>query len=611
MAAMKKFVCEMLEIVRPFGLRRLVLTCALLFGQAIAQLLAALSVLPFLNAAADMARFRASAPGAFFTSLINTGSDQTLLIAVGLMSLGLLLAGNAMMVFTTWYTARYAHYAGCRIRLALLGRILSRRYNYFLGVNSSTLTKNLVEDTNIFAHWVLVPALEIFSRLLLTVMLIVLLVWVEPYVALWGLVAIGIFYLALVMPLRKRGSKASGQIKDLIRDLYFQVTETTSGIKPIIAGNAQRYFRNRVAAASVELAQVMPRTLTYPAIPRAGFEVLVLGGLIAWVLILLASGGDIVSIMPRVGLIALVAYRLVPSLQMIFAHSVQIATMRQSMDEVLQLIREQQAHSTSASIDEAPAAKPLEWRDEIRFDGVGFTHRGAEKPSLKPISFVIHKGEKVAFVGATGSGKSTLVDVLMGLLEPSQGEVLIDGEPIDPARSAAWRATIGYVPQEVFLLNSSIAENIAFGRTRAEIDGDRIRAVAAEARASEFIDARDGFDTQVGERGVRLSGGQRQRLALARALYNGPSLLVLDEATSALDPATERQVIDAVEAAAVGNLTVVMVAHRLSTVDRCDRIFFLENGSLIASGTYQELLAGVPAFRRFVHSAMHEADDAA
>jgi ATP-binding cassette subfamily B protein len=244
-----------------------------------------------------------------------------------------------------------------------------------------------------------------------------------------------------------------------------------------------------------------------------------------------------------------------------------------------------------------PTSAPLRFQKDIRFNAVRFRYTNDGPWVLDGLNLVISKGARVGFVGSTGSGKSTTLDLLMGLLMPTQGVLLVDGHPIRGKRIRAWQRTIAHVPQNIFLADTTLAENIAFGVPRGDIDMDRVRQVARQAQIAEFIESRpEGYNAYVGERGIRLSGGQRQRIGIARALYKQATVLVFDEATSALDNATEQSVMDAITALN-RDLTVLLIAHRLTTVRRCDSIVELEGGRVVAQGTYDQLLERSPSFR--------------
>jgi ATP-binding cassette subfamily B protein len=251
-----------------------------------------------------------------------------------------------------------------------------------------------------------------------------------------------------------------------------------------------------------------------------------------------------------------------------------------------------------------PVPPPLPFKESIRFDGIRFRYSGTTPWVLDDFNLTVPKGARVGFVGRTGSGKSTALDLLMGLLQPTEGQVLVDGQAIEGDRVRAWQRTIAHVPQSIFLADATIAQNIAFGVLPQDIDLDRVRAAARQAQIADFIESRaEGYDEVVGERGIRLSGGQRQRIGIARALYKRATVLVFDEATSALDNGTEQAVMDAI-GALDSELTILLVAHRLSTVQRCDVIVQLENGRVLAKGKFEQLLESSPSFRRMAQVAV-------
>jgi ABC-type multidrug transport system fused ATPase/permease subunit len=279
---------------------------------------------------------------------------------------------------------------------------------------------------------------------------------------------------------------------------------------------------------------------------------------------------------------AVAGYRLVPALQLLYGQVTQFTSMRYSLDEVFEEFIAAERDDKSGNVEIwLGKLRPIEWHDAIRLDEVSFIYPGTDRRVLDRFSITIPKNMSIGFIGPTGSGKSTLIDLLLGLYRPTSGRMLIDGKPLTPELVPSWQATIGYVPQELFLIDDTIARNIALGVADNDIDTVRLREVCAMAQIVDFIELelRNGFQTTVGERGVRLSGGERQRLGLARALYHRPSLVLLDEATSALDIATEAKLLEALRALA-GKLTIVMVAHRLSALANCDKLLDLSKMKL-------------------------------
>ena len=301
--------------------------------------------------------------------------------------------------------------------------------------------------------------------------------------------------------------------------------------------------------------------------------------------------GGIATALPVLGALALGAQRLLPALQQSYSAWASIAGSHASLVDIIQLLDQ----PLPAKLLQ-PAPAPLQFHDAIPFYAVRFHYTSDGPWALDGLNLTIFKGARVGFVGSTGSGKSTTLDLLMGLLMPNKGQLLVDGHPISGERLRAWKQSIAHVPQSIYLADSTLAENIALGVSRNAIDLDRVRQVARQAQIADFIESSpEGYQAYVGERGIRLSGGQRQRIGMACALYKQASVLVFDEATSALDNATKQSVMDAIEGLN-RDLTILLIAHRLTTVRRCDSIVELEIGRVVAQGTYDQLLERSPTF---------------
>ena len=304
------------------------------------------------------------------------------------------------------------------------------------------------------------------------------------------------------------------------------------------------------------------------------------------------QSGGLATALPVLGALAVGAQRLLPALQQGYNAWSSVASCEASLEKTIELLDQ----PLPAELLQ-PAPEPLHFQEAIRFESVSFRYTHDGPWVVDDLDFSIRKGTRVGIVGSTGSGKSTTLDLLMGLLMPNDGEVLVDGSPITGNRIRAWQRTIAHVPQSIYLADTTLAENIAFGVPREAIDFERVKQAAAQAQIAEFIDGLpNGYDVSVGERGIRLSGGQRQRIGIARALYKQASVLVFDEATSALDNATEQAVMEAISRLDC-NLTIVLIAHRLTTVRHCDTIIELQNGRLVAQGTYDQLIECSPSFR--------------
>jgi ABC-type multidrug transport system fused ATPase/permease subunit len=417
------------------------------------------------------------------------------------------------------------------------------------------------------------------------VLLLATLFLVQPVIALSAAIVLGGFYGTIFRLLARKRAEVDENLRISIAGFFREGQQMLGGIKPVKVHRAEEHFLGRFASHSSIIARMSTRLPVFANSARYLVEPLAFGGLVLAVLVLAVKGRDFSDILPNLGVMALAGYRLLPSLQLLYSQLTQVSAMRHAVDEVYDefVAAETDTSVVPAITTEALApAKPLHWDDVITLRHVSFRYPRASRPALDGLSLTIPKNTSLGVIGPTGSGKSTLVDLLLGLYEPTAGEILIDGRLLTFALVPSWQASIGYVPQDIFLIDDTIARNVAFGLPDNEIDAARLRESCAMAQLIDFIETElsNGFDTYVGERGIRLSGGQRQRIGLARALYHRPSLLVLDEATSALDIATEAKLLEALRGLA-GKLTIVVAAHRLSAVANCDQLIDLANETLL------------------------------
>jgi ABC-type multidrug transport system fused ATPase/permease subunit len=356
-----------------------------------------------------------------------------------------------------------------------------------------------------------------------------------------------------------------------------QMSETFGGIKEIVMTGREEYFRGRFSSNVRQLAHLNRKFVTLLGIPRLYLELLSVAGLAALVLSMLALGRASESLLPLLALFAGGAFRLMPAINRI-TFAFQSLRMGRPIVEVLQANVLRNVFIKPNTQDTAP----IRLKQSIRFEDVSYSYPSAEKSVLEGLSFEIEKGSQVGIVGTTGAGKSTLVDILLGLLKPARGRVTVDGKDIS-SNLRSWQNLVGYVPQTIYLLDSSIRANVAFGVTENEVDDKKVFRALDLAQLREFVDELpNGMNEFVGERGVRLSGGQRQRIGIARALYLDPQVLVFDEATSALDEETENDVMKSVEYLR-NNRTVLIVTHRLSALQKCDRVITIGNGTISSS----------------------------
>jgi len=481
-----------------------------------------------------------------------------------------------------WRQMRFAFGVQATLSQRLFTTYLRQPYTFHLQRNSAQLIRNATTEVTLFAS-VLLDAMALGTEGLVLGGVGVLLLVVEPVGAVIVAVLLGASAWGFHSMTRTRVARW-GEARQRHEGMRLQhLQQGLAGAKDVKLLGREQHFLEAYWVHNAACARVFQRQQTLLQLPRLWMEVLGVTGLAVLVLSMLARGHDTAAIMPTLALFAAAAFRMTPSANRVLAV---INSLRYGLPAVATLTSE-----LALPVSDTPpgGTHRTAFQRDIELRDVTFSYPDTPAPALRGVSVRIGKNETVGFIGPSGSGKTTLVDVLLGLLAPQRGEVRVDGTDV-AGHLRAWQDQIGYVSQTIYLTDDTLRRNVAFGVPEAEIDD---RAVARAVRAAQLDDfvasLPAGLDAAVGERGVRLSGGQRQRIGIARALYHDPAVLVLDEATSALDAATERGVMDAV-AALQGSRTIVIVAHRLSTVDRCDRLYRLEAGRIVEAGRATEVL---------------------
>lgn len=580
-------------LARPYGRKRLLSVVGISLIQGLFQVVGVTSIFPFLAVAADPQQLRNSEVGRRVLEQLPEMTDGQLLMAAGSLAIISLLFANAMNLLADVVRARYARGFAHWLRIGLLRKIVHRPYRDFLQTNSGIHIKKVNGDVNLYVQSVLLPILDCVSRLVVIILLLTTLMLVHPLIAIAGMVSLSSFYLMVFGMLTRRRRAIASEMKAVNRGLICEVQQLFGGIKAVKVHGVEEEFVNRVQQLSMRQASLLAWLPIYSNFPRYLIEPLALGGLVVVVLAFASNGEDLSAILPTLGLVALAVYRLLPAFQSFYSQMTSLSTMRHALDEVFdEFMAIEKAISEEGRIPTAREKNslPMQWWQEIRLENISFQYPGSLHPVFDKLNVVIPKNSSIGVVGQTGAGKSTLIDLILGLQLPSSGCVLVDGTPITVGNRRDWLLSIGYVPQEIVLVDDSVAANIAFGVPANERDDARLEEAAGAAQILDFIENElpDRWQTRVGERGVRLSGGQRQRIGLARALYHRPSLLILDEATSALDMETESQVMQSIEALE-GSVTLIIIAHRLSTISRCHQRLDLNSGCLDPAWSGQPL----------------------
>ena len=514
---------------------------------------------------------------------ITSGADMVLPLAVAFAVAA--LAANGLRLLLLWVGFRVANATGADIGIEVFRRTLYQPYRVHVARSSSEIIGGITQKVTL-ATGVLVSAANTITSVVLFLAIMTAMIVVDPVVAIVAAVSFGSAYGIIAKLNRRRLVQNSQCIAKEQTQVIRSLQEGLGAIRDVLLDGAQAVYCESFSNAVRPLQRAGSDNSFMVSAPRYMMEALGMMLIAALVVILSHRKSDMVAILPILGMLAVGSQRLLPLMQQIYGNWGAMAGSRAALIDVLNLLEQ----PLPAEVDQAEPA-PLVLKDTIRFDNVCF-HYGNDGPGvLNGINLVIPKGARIGFVGSTGSGKSTALDLLMGLLDPTAGEILVDGRSISSSLKRAWQRTIAHVPQHIFLADSSIAENIAFGISPDKIDYDRVRKAAEQAKIAGFIESRpEGYAAFVGEHGVRLSGGQRQRIGIARALYKQASVLIFDEATSALDNETEQAVMQAIEDLSA-DLTIFMVAHRLTTLKNCTQIVQLSNGTISFCGSYDEMVA--------------------
>jgi len=586
-----------LALLTPRERRRGALVLGLMIAMAALETAGVASVMPFLTVLANPAAVEGNRWLAALYAGLEFRSIDAFLIALGAATFATVLLAAAVRTITHYAMNRFVELRRHALSERLLETYLRQSYRFFLERHTADLAKSILSEVDLLVVHVLRPAMQMLAYGLVALAIVALLAAVDPWLAAGVAAVIGGLYAAVFLVVRGLLGRGGSERLRANRERFTAAGEALSGIKDIKLLGREDVYLQRFRGPSRRFSRRMATSQTLAQVPKFFVEAVGFGGVIALAVALLAvhggaASGGLEQVLPMLGLYAFGAYRLLPAAQHVYQGMAKLRFAAAAVDSVYADLQEREA---LAEIREAPAA-PLLPRRTIALEGLSFTYPGAVTPALHGVDLSIPVGGSLALVGPTGSGKTTLVDLLLGLLRPSEGALVIDGEPLTDDRVAAWQGALGYVPQEIFFTDASVAENIALGVPPERIDREQVSRCAQIAQIHEFVTERlpQQLDTVIGERGVRLSGGQRQRLGIARALYHEPAVLVLDEATSALDKGTEAEVLDAI-AALGGERTVVLVTHRPETAQRCDQVAVLENGRLrMRQGAYR----GAPAAGR-------------
>ncbi len=549
------------------------------------------SVIPFVALLLNPELIQTNQNFAFIYEKLGFESNRIFFLFAGLMVLVALVLGNAFNAFTLWYVTKFSWDFQVRLSASLFYSIITKPYIHFVNRNSSDIAKNILVESTQIAQGVLLALTKIISNSLITFCICVFLFWLNPLIT-FIVVLVFIIAYAFIYVVVRRPVKRIGEHRFTVNTKRFNsVTQAFGSLKEVKLLNKETEFVDIYSNSAYTFARTITLQAVLSLVPKYIIEALAFGLLVVIILYMLYFDVSMQMFLPIASGFALAGYRILPALQGIYVAINTIRFNAPVLDAVEQDLLLDEYHDSRYIVS-------MPFKNNLKLVDASYTYPGSDKASVKNLNLEIPRQSFVAFVGKTGAGKTTIVDILLGLIVPDRGRYYVDGVEINKTNIKSWQANLGYVPQEIFLLDDTIAANIAFGVPSTDIDMLAVEEAAKIANIHEFISISlpDGYCTRVGERGVRLSGGERQRIGIARALYQDPDILVLDEATSALDSATENIVHNAIARTAEIK-TVIVIAHRLSTVRDCDTIFFLKNGQIEDQGSFDELCDRNTEFR--------------
>jgi ABC-type multidrug transport system fused ATPase/permease subunit len=565
---------------------------------AVLDMVGVASIMPFISLISNQQLIITNNSLKTIYLYFNFTSTRQFVFVFGIVVLILLIISIALKSITTYYQTKFALMREYTIGKRLVEGYLNQPYAWFLTQNSADLGKTILSEIQGIIIGCIMPMMIIISQGFVVFSLLILLLLVDTSLALIiGTVLISTYF--IINKLMNGGlSKIGIERINANKERYVAVSEAFGGIKEVKVNGLEKYYIRNFSKPAEVYAKNQATAQVIAQIPRFLIEGIAFGMMLLILLYLIYRGENIGNILPIISLYAFAAYRLLPATQQVYGSYSQIKFSSPALDA---LKKELEQLNPQSEILHPHNIMPL--NDCIVLDNISFTYPNSSQQALSNLNLKIKAHNTIGFVGSTGSGKTTTIDIILGILEAQNGSLLIDGVKITDENRRSWQNSIGFVPQQIYLADDTIASNIAFGVEKDKINYTAIEKASRIANLHDFVTTElpNGYDTNIGERGVRLSGGQRQRIGIARALYHNPQVLILDEATSALDNITENAVMEAINNIEK-QITIIMVAHRLSTVRKCDMIYFIEHGVLKGQGTFEELKNKIDVFRTMAKS---------
>ena len=568
---------------------------------ALLELFGVASLVPLISSLSGIEAIESNAFTAFLYRYMNEPEPKIFVQILGGIFISIILLTSTIKAYAQYLQIKFTKMRVHSIGQRMLELYLGKDYLWYGEQNTAKLSSKILNEVNQTVSQTIFPLLQIFAHSTVAILIFVFLIVLSPALAFSTLAFLISIYAIVYLLLRKPLSIKGAARVDSNARRYRIIYEIFGGIKDIKIKRIEQNMVNLFIPPSLETVKNEAAIDVMKQAPGIIMQGVVSCGAIAVLLILSNGNGGMAAALPTFGAFAYAGYKLMPSLQQIFRNITSVRSSEAALDTLLKDFKSgmRLASTTSKKLD-----KVFQFHKNIAFENASFRYPNSASFALKNLNITLEKNSSIGIVGPSGSGKTTLVDILLGLIPLKNGRLVIDNKPLNEIDRQQWAGAIGYVPQAIFIADDTLAANIAFGVPKHEIDFVKVKSAAKLAELHDFIisSLSEGYQTHVGERGAKLSGGQKQRVGIARALYHNPSILVLDEATSALDNYTERAIMRSISKLS-SDKTIIMIAHRISTIENCDQIILIKDGKREATGTYDELLQSSEEFKKLAQTS--------
>lgn len=566
---------QLWRILTPLDKRKVIYVLILVMGMAFIESAGVISIMPFLAVLSNPSVIDTTPVLKQIYEILGASDSKQFIVYLGLISFVVVVFSTVFKIITQYAVNRFSNLQRHYFSARLLKIYLNQKYEFYIQKNSSVLIKNVLSEVDQLIGTMILPTLTMMSYGVILLAMTGILLMYDPVMAIGTASILVFFYISIYMFVKNKLSCIGAEFTQANKERYQSCQEALAGIKDVIINNAKDGYIEQFEKSSRVFARHIATRETLGQVPLNIIETIGYGSLIGVAILLVISGKDVSHVLPVLGLYGFAAYRMLPAAQNIYRSISQL----KFSEQVLKVLIPEFDLEKEVIVSKAMTKNiELKFEKSIRFENISFAYPNRlDKQIIKDFSLEIKKNESLGIMGKSGSGKSTLMDLMLGLLNPQSGKIYVDDTELSDTNVDEWRNLVGYVPQFIYLADKSIAENIAFGITKDQIDIEQVKKVAKLAQIDDFIinDLKNGYEEIIGERGVMLSGGQRQRIGIARALYKNPKILFMDEATSALDIETEKSVNEAIQALE-GKVTLVIIAHRLEALEKCSEKIYLD-----------------------------------